>query len=304
MVNTAAPKSKYNRTPIEDRILYVVVNLIIILTSLIILYPLMFVLSSAFSSPAAVSSGKVLLFPVDFSLRGFQAVFSYNNVLSSFGNSVFYTVAGTVINMAMTLICAYPLSRKDCPFRNTIMGLFTFTMFFSGGLIPFYMLMARLGFVNTIWSILLPGAISVYNMIVTRTFISSTIPGELLEAAQIDGCSDARFFFEFVLPLSKPVIAVIALYYGAGHWNAYFNAMMYLNDPKLYPLQLVLRDILISNQFNMNEMTDPALIAANMGMQDLLKYSLIVISSAPLMVAYPFVQKHFIKGVMLGSVKG
>jgi len=304
VVNTAAPKSKYNRTPIEDRILYVVVNLIIILTSLIILYPLVFVLSSAFSSPAAVSSGKVLLFPVDFSLRGFQAVFSYNNVLSSFGNSIFYTVAGTVINMAMTLICAYPLSRKDCPFRNAIMGLFTFTMFFSGGLIPFYMLMARLGFVNTIWSILLPGAISVYNMIVTRTFISSTIPGELLEAAQIDGCSDARFFFEFVLPLSKPVIAVIALYYGAGHWNAYFNAMMYLNDPKLYPLQLVLRDILISNQFNMNEMTDPALIAANMGMQDLLKYSLIVISSAPLMLAYPFVQKHFIKGVMLGSVKG
>lgn len=304
MVKTPSSKKRYDRTPVEDRILYAVVNLIIIIVTLIVFYPLLFVVSSAFSSPAAVSSGKVLLFPVDFSLRGFQAVFSYNNVISSFVNSVFYTVAGTLINMVMTLFCAYPLSRKDCPFRNTIMGLFTFTMFFSGGLIPFYRLMSNLGLVNTIWSLLLPGAISVYNMIVTRTFISSTIPGEMLEAAQIDGCSDARYFFNFVLPLSKPVIAVIALYYCAGHWNAYFNAMMYLNDPELYPLQLVLRDILISNQFNMNEMTDPSLIAANMGMQDLLKYSLIVISSAPLMVVYPFVQKHFIKGVMLGSVKG
>ncbi len=302
MVTRRGEKNK--RIPFEDRILYATVNLIIIITALIVFYPLLFVVSSAFSSPQAVSRGQVLLFPVDFSLRGFQAVFSYNNVLRSFANSVFYTIAGTAINMVMTLICAYPLSRKDCPFRNFFMGLFTFTMFFSGGLIPFYMLMARLGLVNTVWSMLLPGAISVYNMIVTRTFISSNIPTELLEASQVDGCSDTRFFFGFVLPLSKPVIAVIALFYAAGHWNAYFNAMMYLNNPSLYPLQLVLRDILIANQFNMNEMTDPALIAAYMGMQDLLKYSLIVISSVPLMIAYPFVQKHFIKGVMLGSVKG
>ena len=302
MVTQRGERNK--RIPFEDRVLYAAVNLIIIITALIVFYPLLFVVSSAFSSPQAVSRGQVLLFPVDFSLRGFQAVFSYNNVLRSFANSVFYTIAGTAINMVMTLICAYPLSRKDCPFRNLFMGLFTFTMFFSGGLIPFYMLMARLGLVNTVWSMLLPGAISVYNMIVTRTFISSNIPTELLEASQVDGCSDTRFFFGFVLPLSKPVIAVIALFYAAGHWNAYFNAMMYLNNPSLYPLQLVLRDILIANQFNMNEMTDPALIAAYMGMQDLLKYSLIVISSVPLMIAYPFVQKHFIKGVMLGSVKG
>ena len=216
---------------------------------------------------------------------------------------MFYMVAGTMINIIMTLMAAYPLSRADMPGSGPIMMLFTFTMIFSGGMIPNYLLMKDIHILNTVWSMLLPGAISVHNMIITRTFIKSSIPKEMLEAAQIDGCSDAQYFFKMVLPLSGAVIAVITLYYAIGHWNAYFNAFMYLSDKELYPLQIFLKNILVSNQVEA-EMVVDADATVEQGISEVLKYSLIVVAIVPVMIIYPFVQKHFVKGVMIGAVKG
>ena len=260
--------------------------------------------AASFSSPTAVATSRVVLWPVDFSLEGYRAVFSNPYVLTGYRNTIFYTALGTTINVSITLVAAYPLSRKDLPYRGFFMFLFTFTMFFSGGLIPTYLLVNSLQMVGTIWAILLPGALSVYNMILVRTFMQSSIPTDLLEAAQIDGCSDLRFFFTMVLPLSKAVIAVITLYYAVGHWNAYFDAMIYLNRKETYPLQIILRDILIANQISSNDIVDDAILAGKQGMADLLKYSLIIVSSLPIICMYPFVQKYFVKGVMIGSIKG
>ena len=214
-----APK-KQIQYPLEDRIYYGVVNLVLSLFTLVILLPLINIVAASFSSPTAVATSRVVLWPVEFSLKGYSAVFSNPYVLTGYRNTIFYTILGTLINVSVTLLAAYPLSRKDLPFRGFFMFLFTFTMFFSGGLIPTYLLVNSLRLVGSFWSLLLPGALSVYNMILTRTFMQSNIPSELLEAAQIDGCSDLRFFFNMVLPLSKAVIAVIALYYAVGHWNA------------------------------------------------------------------------------------
>lgn len=298
-----SPVGRHVKDPAEDRILYVIVNLVLGLFTLVVLLPLIHILASSFSSGVAVSTGRVLLWPVDFSLIGYQTVFGHRLILSAYLNTIFYTVAGTLINLAVTLTCAYPLSRKDMPFRRSFMMIFLITMFFSGGLIPTYMLMAEIKFINTIWAMLIPGALSVYNMILVRTYFSNSIPNELLEAAQIDGCSDVRYFFNIMLPLAKPIVAVVTLYYAVAHWNAYFNGMMYLNDQKLYPLQLVLRQILIANQIDLQDLDVESMIARQ-GLADLLKYSLIVVSTAPIMCVYPFIQRYFIKGVMIGSVKG
>jgi len=295
---------KKMKDPFEDKILYAIVYTVLTLVTIAVLYPLIFIVSSSFSSGAAVSSGRVIFLPVEPSLEGYKAVFKHKLIVSGYRNTIFYTVAGTAINVAMTLICAYPLSRKDMQFKKFYMFLFVFTMFFSGGLIPTYILMTQLKFINTVWAMIIPGALSVYNMIVTRTFIMSNIPRELLEAAQIDGCSDAKYFFTVVLPLSKAIIAVITLFYAVGHWNSYFNALIYLNEPKLYPLQLILRQILVANQVNLSDIEDPELIAAKQGLADLLKHSLIIVSTVPILTLYPFVQKYFIKGVMVGSIKG
>ena len=206
--------------------------------------------------------------------------------------------------MAMTLTAAYCLSRHDLPGRNGIMLLFTFTMFFSGGLIPNYMVVQNMGLLNTRWSLLLPGAISVYNLIVARTFIVNSIPNELLEASQMDGCSDFMYYIKVVIPLSKAIIAVLVLFYGVGHWNAYFNAMIYLHNKELYPLTLYLREILMSSQIDPSTVQDPELQARLADMVGVIKYSLIMVSMIPVLLIYPFVQKYFVKGVMIGSVKG
>jgi len=213
-------------------------------------------------------------------------------------------VGGTFINVVMTLLAAYPLSRTDLPGQGPIMLIFTFTMIFSGGMIPTYLVIKDLHMLNTVWSMMIPGAISVNNMIITRTFIRNSIPQEMLEAAKIDGCNDIQYFFHMVLRLSGSVIAVITLYYAIAHWNAYFNAFMYLSDQNLYPLQLFLRDILISNKVDASMVIVDDVAAAKEGLSELLKYSLIVVAILPVMVIYPFVQKHFVKGVMIGSVKG
>ncbi|MGI5856054.1 MAG: carbohydrate ABC transporter permease [Candidatus Merdivicinus sp.] len=287
----------------QDIIYYGFCYTVIAILTLLVLYPIVYVVSASFSSGAAIAAGRVWLYPVDFSLRGYQAVLKYRNVWIGYRNTIFYTVVGTAINIILTLICAYPLARKSLRGRSLFTFLFTFTMIFSGGMIPGYLLVKQLHMINTVWAMLLPGAMSVYNMIVTRTFIQSTIPDDLLEAAKIDGCSDARFFFRIVLPLSKAVIAVIALFYAVGHWNAYFNAFLYLSDKNLYPLQIFLKDILVQNQFS-SDLVDPEIVAEMQNMQAILKYSMIAVSTAPLFCFYPFAQKHFVKGVMIGSVKG
>ncbi len=286
-----------------DRAFYFAINFIIAILCLLVLYPLVYIVSSSFSSSKAVLAGKVVLLPVDLSLEGYKAVFSNKNIGIGYRNTILYTVGGTALNLAMTFICAYPLAARGLPHKGKFMFLFTLTMFFSGGMIPNYILMRQLGLLDNPLAVVLPGAISVSNMVLARTFIQN-IPYDMYEAAEIDGCSDARYFVQVVLPLSKACIAVLALYYAVGHWNAYFNAFIYLNDRNMYPLSLFLREILISNQMTESMDIDPELLEKKQGLADVLKYSLIVVSTVPILCVYPFVQKYFIKGVMIGSLKG
>jgi len=301
-ISTAkAVKSKIKYTW-EDRLFDIVNDGLLVLAALIVLYPLIYIVSSAFSSPDAVAKGKVVFFPVDFSLKGFEEVFSHKAIVTGFANSIFYTVVGTLVNLVMTVAAAYPLSRKNLPGRRILLFLFTFTMLFNGGLIPSYLLTSQLGLINKRAVMIIPVALNVFNVIICRTFFETTIPEELVEAAQLDGFSQTRFIVQIVLPLSKAIIAVLALYYGLGHWNSYFQAFLYISEKSKFPLQIVLRDILILNQVN-DIIADPLLYQAKRGMADLLKYALIVVASVPFMIAYPFVAKHFVKGVMIGAVK-
>lgn len=300
-MRTSGIKVKKSRS---DKTFDIVVLIILTLLLIQVLYPLVYIVSASFSSPSAVTSGKVVLFPVDFSLDGYKAVFENKDIWLGYKNTIIYTVFGTFINVAVTLMAAYPLSRRDLGGRGILTFFFTFTMLFGGGMIPNYILIRELHLMNTRWAILLPGALSVYNMIVARTFIQNNIPDELLEASQLDGCSDTKYFFRIILPLSKAIIAVLVLFYGVGHWNSYFSAFLYLNDRNLYPLQIFLREILVNNTMDLNSFTDPTLLEAKQGLADLLKYSLIIVASVPVLCLYPFAQKYFVKGVMIGSVKG
>ena len=291
------------RDTLGDRLFYAGCYLITALFMLAVLYPLVYILSASFSSADAITSGRMWLYPVDFSLVGYKYILKYDAIWLGYRNTLFYTFAGTLINVAMTMTCAYGLSRRGMRGRRFFTMLFTFTMIFSGGMIPNYLLMKDLRLLNTVWCMLLPGAISAYNLIVAKTFIENSIPGDLLEVARIDGCSDVRFFFSIVLPLSKAILAVLLLMYAAAHWNAYFNAFLYLTDKKLYPLQIFLRQILV--QSNMSaDMLDPEAMAQMQTLQQILKYAVIVVSTAPMLCLYPFVQKYFRQGVMIGSIKG
>ncbi|RHP33949.1 carbohydrate ABC transporter permease [Lachnotalea sp. AF33-28] len=287
----------------RNKLFYSIVYTVLILLLIVVLYPLIYIVSASFSSPNAVSTGKVILFPVDFSLEGYKEVMKYSDVWIGYRNTILYTVAGTVLNVVLTMLTGFGLSRKGLPGRKFITFLFTFTMLFSGGLVPTYLVMNRLNLINTPFAMIFPGAINITNMIIARTFISS-IPDDLEEAAMIDGCSHARYFFEMVVPLSKAIIAVLMLYYAVGHWNAYFNALIYLSNRALYPLQLFLREILVLNTAGADTIMDPELEEKMRGMAELLKYALIVVSTAPILCAYPFAQKYFTKGVMVGSLKG
>lgn len=287
-----------------DRIFTVCNYIFLSLLVLSVLYPLIYVVSASLSSTTAVASGRVWLFPVDFSLLGYETIFQYSKVWTGYGNSLFYMVVGTIVNVSLTILAAYPLSRKDFYGRGIFMFLFVFTMMFNGGLIPSYLLVSDLGLINTRWALIIPSALSVFNVIITMSFFKSTIPNELLESAQLDGCNDFKFLFKVVLPLSAPIIAVIALFYAVGHWNSYFGALIYLRDESLFPLQLVLRDILVQNTVDPSMMGDATQMANKIGLQQLLKYALIVVSSLPVLIIYPFVQKFFVKGVMIGSLKG
>jgi multiple sugar transport system permease protein/putative aldouronate transport system permease protein len=300
-VNKRKKKIELSR---DDKIFYAVVNVVLTIITLIVLYPLVYVLSASFSSGKAILAGKVWLYPVDVSLEGYREVFKNQNIWIGYGNTIFYTIVATTLNVFFTMVAAYPLSRRVLPGKNFIMMLFTITMFFNGGMIPNYMLMKNLHLINTRAVMIIPGLISVYNLIIARTFIQSSIPYELYEACQVDGATHTRFFFQMVLPLSKAVLAVLALYYAVGHWNAYFNALLYLSDRTKYPLQLFLREILVANTMNESTGIDPELLAAKQGMSDLLKYCLIVVATVPILCVYPFIQKYFATGVMIGSIKG
>lgn len=281
-----------------------VVYLFLLLILVVILYPLIYVVSASFSSPSAVAAGKVFLLPVEPTLVGYEAVFKNAKIITGFLNSVFYLIVGTTIQVGMTMLAAYPLSRKEFYGRSVIGGIFVFTMYFSGGLVPSYLLVKNLHLLNTRAAVIIPVAMSVWNVIIARTYLQTTIPDGLFEAASLDGCSIIGFFFRIALPLSAPIIAVLVLYYGVGNWNSYFNAMMYLNSQKLYPLQLVLREILTLGKVDTTMVTDVAALQKMQGLSTLLKYSVIVVSSLPMMAIYPLVQKHFVKGVMIGSLKG
>jgi multiple sugar transport system permease protein/putative aldouronate transport system permease protein len=289
----------------EDKFFYVVVNLLLLFGLLIVLYPIVYIFSASFSSTTAVMSGKVVLWPVDFSLEGYKAVFREQKVLTGYLNTIFYTVVGTGFSVAMTIMAAFPLSRKSFFGRNVIMYLFVFALLFQGGMIPMYMLMQSLHLINTRAVLIIPNVIWVSNMIIARTYYQSNIPEELMEAASLDGCSHFQFLFRVVLPLSKAITAVLVLYYAVGQWNAFFDAFLYLTDAKLFPIQIILRDILVAHQADANVLvSDPELMMAQQGLAELLKYSLIVVVNVPIWLVYPMVQKHFVQGVMIGSIKG
>ncbi len=287
-----------------DTVYYVVSGILMTVLLAAALYPMIFVLSASFSSGDAVSSGRVVLWPVELNFEGYKTVFRNNDILRAYGNTLLYTVVGTVINVIMALITAYPLSFKNLKGRGFFMLLFTFTMFFSGGMIPAYININNLHMRNTLWVMVIPGALSVYNMIITRTFIQSSIPYDMYEAASMDGCSETRYFFSFVLPLSKAIIAVNALFSAVGHWNAYFNAMIYLDERAKLPLQNIMRELLVMNEMNLSDLIDPEQAILMLNSVAVLKYALIVVATLPILCAYPFAQKYFVKGVMIGSIKG
>lgn len=292
----------------EDVIFDVIIFIILTVLLLIVAYPLWWVIISSVSDPAAVSGGQVVWHPVGFTLRGYLEVFQDDSIVRSFLNSVLYTVCGVLINLAVTLPTAYALSRDRFSGKRAVTIFYVITMFFSGGLIPTYLVVQSMKMLDTMWALILPGCLSVYNMIVARTFFKSNISEELYEAAEIDGCTQGRFFFQIALPLSGAITAIMVLYYGVGHWNSYFSALIYISDQKKFPLQLVLRSILITNEAALQQAasTPEAREALNAKKElvELMKYSLIIISSIPVLVLYPFIQRHFVKGVMIGSVKG
>lgn len=287
-----------------DRIFMFLVNAFLIISFILVAYPLIYVVSASFSSPGALVSGKVWLLPVEMTLAGYKAVFANNQIMSGYANSLYYLVVGTSVNLVMTMLAAYPLSRNTFLGRNVFMFLFVFTMLFSGGLIPLYLVVKNLGLTDTRMAMIIPTALAVWNVIITRTYLTSSIPNELYEAAKVDGASEFRQFVSIAVPLSKPILAVLALYYGVGHWNAYFNAMIFLKSKELYPLQIVLRSILVKSQINTGQIAMMENMTDQMGIGSLVKYSVIVVASVPVLLIYPVIQKYFVKGVMVGSLKG
>ncbi|MBO0991658.1 carbohydrate ABC transporter permease [Bacillus sp. SD088] len=290
-----------------DRIFDICNKILVWFFIIIIMYPLIYIVSASISDPSFVNSGQMWLWPKGITFEGFQRVFQNTDIWIGYRNTIFYTLLGTFINLAVTLPAAYALSRQELIGKKVIMALFVFTMFFEGGLIPTYLLVRDLSMVNTIWALVIPSAAAMWNIIVTMTFFKVTIPKGLEEAAEMDGASQFRTFFQIVLPLSAPIIAVMALFYGVGHWNQYFGAMIYLSDEKLFPLQLFLRKILIQQQMTADMMMQSGsaeALSEHARIADIIKYAVMIVSAAPLLIVYPFLQRFFLKGVLIGSIKG
>jgi putative aldouronate transport system permease protein len=293
----------------SDKILKTVNILLLFIIVIIEIYPLIFVISASISNPDLVNMGKIILLPREITFEGYLRIFKYEAIWTGYRNTVFYTISGTIINLFMTLTTAFALSRKDFIGRRIIMTMFVVTMFFNGGLIPTFLVVRNLNMVNTIWAMIIPNAVSMWNIIITRTYFQNSVPFELQESAKIDGCSNIRILVSIVLPLSKPIIAVMSLFYGVAHWNAYFNALIYLSNRELIPLQLILREILI-----LQEAATDVLSASSpdefesmiiwMRLAQTMKYGIIIVSTLPMLIVYPFIQKYFVKGVMIGALKG
>lgn len=291
-----------------DKIFKFLNNLFLFLAFIIVLYPLIYIISASISSPAAVNSGKVWLLPKDITFEGYKLIFENSDIWRGYLNTILYTLLGTSINLAVTLPAAYALGRKDFVGRNFFTGMFVLTMFFEGGLIPTYLVVKNLGLIDTIWAMVLPNAAAIWNIIIARVFFQNTIPTELEEAAKIDGCSNFKLFTKIVLPLSTPIIAVMALFYGVDHWNSYFDALIYLKDRSMYPLQMILREILVLQEMagtgtSMNESLAEAMHSKQQ-LASIIKYGVMIVSSLPVILVYPFLQRYFVKGVMIGSLKG
>lgn len=290
--------------------LFLICNYIYVLIAfLIVFYPLVYMISASISDPKYVGSGEMWLWPKGITFDGYKRVFENSSIWTGYGNTILYTVVGTTINLIVTLPAAYALSRKDFVGRNFFMGMFMVTMFFGGGLVPTYLLVKQLGMINSMWAIVIPSAASIWNIIVSRTFFQSSIPKELQEAAQIDGCTNMRLFIRIILPLSMPIVAVMALFYGVGNWNSYFSALIYLNDSAKYPLQLVLRQILVLQEMSAQgggviDASTAAAMNSKAEIAALVKYAVIIVATVPVIVIYPFLQRYFVQGVMIGSVKG
>lgn len=292
-----------------DKIFLIFVYVFLAISLLIVLYPLIYIVSASISNPHLVNSGEMWLLPKGITFEGYRTLLGNSSIWRGYLNTIYYTVLGTSINLLVTLPCAYALSREDFYGRRAFTNFMLVTMFLSGGLIPSYLLIRSLGMLNTVWALVIPGAVSVYNVVVTRTFFQSTIPREMEEAAIVDGCSDFRLFMQIVLPLSTPIIAVMALFYGVGHWNSFFNALIYLSDRSMYPLQMILREILILQDMSSNTFSNVTSEMANMlyskqQLAQVIKYGVMIVSSLPVIIVYPFLQKYFVKGMMVGSIKG
>lgn len=283
---------------------FVVFNYVLLsIVALLVLYPLIFVVSASFSNPLYVISGEMWLWPKEFTVDAYKKVFQNQDIINGFINTLKYTFFGTILNVIMTILAAYPLSRRDLKGRGVIMAFIVFTMFFSGGLIPTYLLIRDLGMLNTFWVMIIPNAVAVWNIIIMRTFFQA-IPHELEESAMIDGCGNFRILWSIVLPLSFPVIAVMVLFYSVGHWNSYFQALIYLQDQDKFPLQLILRQILIQGQADdMVKTTSESFLNQQLSVEGL-KYAVLIVANLPMLMLYPFLQRYFVKGVMIGSLKG
>lgn len=298
---------KKNTRPIKqsagDRVFDIVNAIIMTLITIVIVYPLYYVLLASITDPTVVNTGKLLLYPEAPYIDGYKRAFSYAPLWTGYKNTLIYTFVGTIISLICTIPAGYALSRMDLPGRRVIMFLFTFTMFFNGGIVPLYLVVQNLHIYDTIWAVALPVAVSVYNLIVCRSFFDTGIPIEMLEAAKIDGCNDFVFFFRIVIPLSSTIIAVMCLFYATALWNQFFNPLMFLSGQDKMPLQVVLRNLVLSNQ--VNSITSNAQeIAMRQRLAEQLKYCTVVLAAAPLLIVYPFLQKYFAKGVMVGAVKG
>lgn len=305
MKETIIKRSNRIKGCLSDKIFDVVNAVVLGFILIVVAYPLIIAISSSISSGEALMSGKVWFLPVDIGFDGYAVVVKNKEVVTGLTNSVFYTVTGTLINMIVTILAAYPLSRKDYRPRTFISLMFAFTMWFSGGLIPSYILVRDLGMYNTRWAMIIPGAMSVWNMVLIRTYFQSSIPESLFESARLDGCDDFKYLTKIALPISLPVIAVVTLYYTVANWNSFFNAYLYLQKAELKPLQVVLRDILLMSQMEDLVPAEGATDNAKLqSLNEVLKYSLVVVSSLPMALLYVATQKYFTKGIMVGSVKG
>ena len=292
-----------------DKIFLVFVYFFLAMALLIVLYPLIYIVSASISNPHLVNSGEMWLLPKGVTFEGYRTLLGNSSIWRGYLNTIYYTVLGTSINLLVTLPCAYALSRDDFYGRRAFTNFMLVTMFLSGGLIPSYLLIRSLGMLNTVWALVIPGAVYVYNVVVTRTFFQTTIPREMEEAAIVDGCSDFRLFMQIVLPLSTPIIAVMALFYGVGHWNSFFSALIYLSDKSMYPLQMILREILILQDMSSNTVSNvtsemASMLYSKQQLAEVIKYGVMIVSSLPVIIVYPFLQKYFVKGMMVGSIKG